>query len=166
MDTEHICIGYIRESTKTSQFNMFLHVLYCLLWMVGKVPPFFQPMEAKPKPIVTCSHPFSHARCWLHVFASNSDWSIVLLWLVTVIAFVLVYHTRSTQLFHKASLINFFSIINDHLLKLKLLFIKLTVCVSDRSFAVPSPVPCKLFRLLTDLVLNFNNFWLLSSILH
>ena len=33
-------------------------------------------LEAKPKPIVTCSHAFSRAWHRLHVFASSSDWFI------------------------------------------------------------------------------------------
>ena len=34
--------------------------------------------DAKRKPIVTCSHPFSRALGWLHVFASYSDWLMAL----------------------------------------------------------------------------------------
>ena len=50
------------------------------LWLVSKIgATFLNQWEAKPKPTVICSHAFSRAWRQLHVFASNSDWFIVLL---------------------------------------------------------------------------------------
>ena len=39
---------------------------------------FLSQSEAKPEPTVTCSHAFSRAWRRFHVFASSSDWFIVL----------------------------------------------------------------------------------------
>ena len=65
-------------------FNWESKVIARLLWFcfrllcdwLLKFAPLSQPM--RPKPIVPRSHPFSRAWHRLHVFASNSDWSIVL----------------------------------------------------------------------------------------
>ena len=46
--------------------------------MIGKLRHFLNQWETKPKPIVFLSHVFSRTWRQLHVFASNSDWLIVL----------------------------------------------------------------------------------------
>lgn len=40
--------------------------------------------EARPKPITTCMHIFSHTWRWLHVIVINSDLLIVLFWSVVI----------------------------------------------------------------------------------
>ena len=61
-------------------FALALVLLYCALWLVGKVHSrrFLNQWEAKPKPMVTLSHAFSRAWRRLHVFSSNSNWFILL----------------------------------------------------------------------------------------
>ena len=46
-------------------------------WLT-KLAPLSQPMEIQPKPIVFWPHAFSRAWRRLHVFASNSDWLVML----------------------------------------------------------------------------------------
>ena len=60
-----------------SNFALALALFNCALWLVGKVRPLFS-ANGKPKPIVICLHAFSRAWRVLHVFASDSDWFIVL----------------------------------------------------------------------------------------
>ena len=55
----------------------------CLLWFritalsdwLKKLAPLSQPIRSKTKTIIaTCLCMFSHAFCWLHVFASSLNW--------------------------------------------------------------------------------------------
>ena len=57
-------------------FLLVLH--FYALWLVRKTCATSQPISSKPKPIVTCPHAFSRAWRHLHVFASSSDWFIII----------------------------------------------------------------------------------------
>ena len=61
-----------------SNFTFALVLNYYVLWLVNKTPATFYQWESKQKPIVFLLHVFSRAWRQLHVFASDSDWLIVL----------------------------------------------------------------------------------------
>ena len=45
---------------------------------------FLNQSDEKLKPIVTCLHAFSRARCLLHVFAASSDWFTALFTFIVI----------------------------------------------------------------------------------
>ena len=59
--------------------------MLCLLWFcftslsdwLKKLVPLLSQSDEKQKPIVTCLHTFSHAKRYLLVLASISDWFIL-----------------------------------------------------------------------------------------
>ena len=61
----------------TVESNYVIGVTTLSDWL-KRLPPVFQPMRGKPKPIAPCTRDFSRALSELQVIARNCDWFIAL----------------------------------------------------------------------------------------